>query len=63
MILLDVAFKFLKPTLREAPPQLWLQVSETPLQPSANDLFYGGELGFVDVIGSFLKGLLVRMLL
>jgi hypothetical protein len=34
MLLLEVAFKLLKPTLREAPPQLKLHAFQTPLQPS-----------------------------
>jgi hypothetical protein len=63
-----VVHKLLKPTPGEALPQPWLHASVMPLQPAAGDLHLGGSSRFVsfknfDVIVSFVKGLLVRMLL
>jgi hypothetical protein len=64
----DVVHKLIKPRPGEALPQPWLHASVMPLQPAAGDLHLGGSSGFVsfkdfNVIGSFVKGLLVRMLL
>lgn len=67
-LLPDVVFNHIKPSLVEALPHLWLQASAMPLQPIAGDLLSGGFPGSVSsrdlvVIGFFLKGLVVRMLL
>lgn len=66
--LLDIIHNHFKPTLDEALPHLRLQAYATLLQPSADDLLFGGGFGFVtfknlNVIGHFVKGLVVRMLL
>jgi hypothetical protein len=66
--LLDVVCNLYKPMLGEAPLQPRLHASTVPLQPYAGDLLSGGgfEFGFfrdLDVIGSFVEGLVVSLLL
>jgi hypothetical protein len=68
MLLLDIVYNLYKPTLSEAPTQPRFHASATPLQPYAGNLLSGGGFGFgsfrdLVVIGSFVKGLVVSLLL